>query len=118
MRAKEGSPALIEELSKAKNVELVDIPLYETVYETPARIDLAQAIEAGALDMAVFTSASTVRGFAQAAAGADLTGLTAVCIGEQTEQAAQQLGMKTVTAETATVDSLVQAAVRAFSDRR
>lgn len=118
VRAKEGSPALIEELSNVKDVELVDIPLYETVYETPARVDLEQAMDAGELDMAVFTSASTVRGFARAAAGADLTGLTAVCIGTQTEKAAQQLGMPTVTAETATVDSLVQAAVRAFSDRR
>lgn len=117
VRARDGSPALTEELSKVKNVELTDIPLYETVYETPARVDLAQAIGAGEIDMAVFTSASTVRGFARAAAGADLSGLTAVCIGKQTEQAAQQLGMPVVTAETAVVDSLVRAAVRAYSGK-
>lgn len=117
VRAKDGSPALTEELTKTKHVEFTDIPLYETVHETPARVDLAQAIGAGEIDMAVFTSASTVRGFARAAAGADLSGLTAVCIGKQTEQAAQQLGMPTVTAEIAAVDSLVQAAVRAFSGK-
>jgi uroporphyrinogen III methyltransferase/synthase len=54
-----------------------------------------------------FTSASTVRGFAAMADGADLSKLNAVCIGEQTAQEALKYGMSPVTSDEITIDSLV-----------
>lgn len=56
----------------------------------------------------MFTSASTVRGFAAMAEGLDLTSVRAACIGPQTGAAAGPLGMEVHTAERATIDSLIQ----------
>ena len=68
--------------------------------------------------MAVFTNASTVRGFAAALPERDLCAVTAVCIGKQTQAAAQELGMQTTVAEQATLDSLVDAAVQTWNRKR
>ncbi len=62
--------------------------------------------------MVVFTSSSTVRGFAQATKGMDYSFVRAVCIGRQTEAAAKELAMKTMTAKEATIDSMVEACVK------
>ena len=56
----------------------------------------------------MFTSASTVRGFAKSCPDADFTKVRAVCIGRQTEAAAAALGMPTVTAPTATLQALAE----------
>ena len=60
----------------------------------------------------MFTSASTVRGFANACPDLDFTKVKAACIGRQTCQAARQLGMTAYTAEKATVDSVVELVIR------
>lgn len=113
-RAAQGSRQLIQEIEKRVSVEITDLPIYHTVYEEfPEVGDIRGQLERAEIHMAVFTSASTVRGFAKAAAGMDLGQVQAVCIGAQTEAAAKELGMKTVTAKAATIDSLIEACMAA-----
>ncbi len=118
-RAAIGNRELIEELRAAKNreeenknLEITDIASYDTLYGLDASgdpaIDLDQELAKGRNDYLLFTSASTVRGFAAAAPKTDYSGLRAVCIGRQTEAAAAALGMKTRTAQTASIDSLIE----------
>ena len=66
------------------------------------------------IDCAVFTSASTVRGFVEATPGPDYTKVTAACIGKQTKAAADAYGMKTYMAERATIDSVVELVIRMY----
>ena len=56
----------------------------------------------------MFTSASTVKGFAAAVQGFDLSAVRAVCIGRQTRAAADALGMKTWMAEQATIERMIE----------
>ena len=64
--------------------------------------------EAGKISCVTFTSASTVKGFAAAMQGTDLTGLLAACIGEKTAQAAREAGMQVLISRQATIDSLCE----------
>lgn len=139
-RAKTGNPELVEELTRRRKVEVVDLPLYDTKYgpqdagysPQEAGYSLPEAekhsgslhrplpdqkalIEAGKISMAVFTSASTVRGFAACTAGLDYGLVRALCIGRQTKAAADALGMRTCMAKEATIDSLVELAVETAS---
>lgn len=113
-RAAQGSQHLIREIEKRVSAEITDLPIYRTVYEEfPEVGDIRGQLERGDIQMAVFTSASTVRGFVRAAAGIDYGHIQAVCIGTQTKAAAEETGMKAVTARVATIDSLVEACVEA-----
>lgn len=77
-------------------------------YETRPVAGKPFAVREG--DMAVFTSASSVRGFA---ARADHTeGVLAVCIGQQTGAEAARHGMRVKIAQRATVDSLVEKTIQ------
>ena len=107
-RARLGSPALTDALSAVPGVEIRDIPVYDTVYEKSGVIDVKKLFETERIDAAVFTSASTVRGFAAAAEGLDFTGVRAVCIGKQTQVAADALGMQTYVACEATLEALLE----------
>ncbi len=116
-RAERGTPNLTEEIEKRTQAEITQLIIYRTVYENPNEmIDVKGQIETGVIHMAVFTSASTVRGFAKALPGLAFDCVHAVCIGEQTAEAAKALGMRTVTAEKATLDHLVKACVRAAQE--
>lgn len=107
-RAKEGNWQLIEEIQKRTRADITDLPIYETVYQEPfGQIPLRQELEQGKIDMAVFTSASTVKGFAAALPGLDVSRVHAVCIGAKTQEAAKGLGMNTSRARRAEIDSLV-----------
>ncbi len=109
-RAAQGNPQLIQEIEKRVRAEITEVPIYRTEYVNSFQMfDINRQFAQGLIHMAVFTSASTVRGFARAAKGLDFGLVQAVCIGVQTESAAQELGMKTVTAKRATIDSLVDA---------
>ncbi|MCD7882865.1 MAG: uroporphyrinogen-III C-methyltransferase [Lachnospiraceae bacterium] len=121
-RVAAGSPELIAELGDGFLVD--DIPTYETRYESSRFVDLSKELASGEIDYVMFTSASTVRGFAAAveetslpmksssskeeASEIDYTKVQAICIGKQTEAAAAALGMKTWTAAEASIDSLVE----------
>ena len=85
---------------------------YHTFYENQEIIDEKKEFEQGGIDCAVFTSASTVRGFAAACPDLDYTKVTAACIGKQTKAAADSYGMKTYMAEKATIDSVLELVIR------
>ena len=107
-RAESGSPELTEVL-RARGVPFREAALYRTRY--------VKGAPPPDFDMALFTSASTVRGLAACVPdGWDRSRVQAVCIGEQTARAAAGAGFANVTtASSATLEALVEAAVRAAS---
>ena len=107
-RAALGTRELIRELETVPDLTVEDIPIYETEYETSPLIDEKKEFENEEIDYAVFTSASTVRGFARAVEGLDFSKVKAVCIGAQTRAAAEELGMKTWMSQKATMDSVAE----------
>ncbi len=115
-RAALGGEELVEELRKVPGIILRDVATYETIYEKSAVIDEKAAFESGEIDYAVFTSASTVRGFAKAVEGLDCSKVKAVCIGKQTEREAASLGMQTFVAKEATMDSVVEKLVQTVKE--
>ncbi len=107
-RAAIGNHELIEGLSAVPGIRITDIATYDTEYTASQVIDVKKSFEEGDVDFAVFTSASTVRGFAGSVEGLDFSKVKAVCIGRQTQEAAAGYGMRTWTAEKATLDSLIK----------
>ncbi len=106
-RASLGSQELIAGIKDVENIVIADIPTYDTHYACSAVIDEKELFEKGEIDYAVFTSASTVRGFAAAAQGLDMSLVKAVCIGRQSAAEAERLGMQTWIARQASMDSVV-----------
>lgn len=104
-RASLGSEALTAAL---RGFSFTDLPIYDTCLECPETPDIAQDFRDHPQTAAVFTSASTVRGFAAAARGLDFTKVTALCIGKQTAAQAAEYGMNIKIAKKATMDALVQ----------
>lgn len=118
-RAAIGNRALTDELERAgKSLQITDLPTYDTIYEASRVIDERGLLEAGEIDFAVFTSASTVKGFAAAVGEMDFQTVRAVCIGKQTAAAAQSYGMQTWTSEKATLESLCDCVERAARELR
>ena len=107
-RAATGNQELVQILTDSKKVTIDDIATYDTIYAGSALIDEKQEFENGSIDYAVFTSASTVKGFAEATKGLDYAKVHAVCIGRQTKAAADTLGMQTEMSEKPTMDSVVE----------
>lgn len=105
-RAAIGNKELIEALQVRTDLTVTDLAIYDTFYEKSELIDVAKEFEQGKIHCAVFTSASTVKGFAGAVSELDFTKVTAACIGKQTKVAADALGMKTYVAASATMDAL------------
>lgn len=98
LRAKEGSEELTEVL-RSSGADFAETALYETSYERPEVLPRAA-------DAAIFTSASTVRGFCAVMPPDAIK--TACCIGAQTAAEAGCAGFKNViTAPKATLESLV-----------
>ncbi|MCR4817708.1 MAG: uroporphyrinogen-III C-methyltransferase [Fretibacterium sp.] len=105
LRAEKGSPELTD-LLRERGADFSEVPLYRTHY---VKASLPED-----LDMAVFTSASTVRGFAACAPEGGFAAVKAVCIGVQTARAAEEAGFEQIfTAASATLPALVEAAVTA-----
>ena len=115
-RAAIGNPELVAELEKGEGFEITDLATYDTVYQADHLVDVAALVEEGEIDLCVFTSASTVRGFAAGVPDADFTKVNAVCIGRQTAGAAKGYGMRVWISEKATLESLVACAVKAAND--
>ena len=115
LRAETGSPALTAALAR-RAIPYDDIPVYRTVYENPRSEQLRSALEAGEVPFVTFTSASTVKGLlATVGADADLSRVTALCIGEQTAAEARKHNMTIKIAAQATIDALVELAQDAAS---
>ena len=106
LRAAAGGQILPEKL-KAAGMYVTDVPLYDTEYRCAKADELRAMLEQGAVDVVTFTSMSTVEGFVQAVGVADYTGFTALCIGEQTAQAARRYNMNVKIAENATIDAMI-----------
>lgn len=107
-RASFGTEELIKELKKKEGLTVDEIPTYDTVYESSKVINEKEEFEKEEIDYAVFTSASTVRGFAKAVSGIDFSKVKAVCIGRQTQAEAEKLGMETYVSEKAAIDSVIE----------
>lgn len=107
-RAEIGGKEILQELAKGRDLQVDEIPTYATVYRRAPYLDERRLFEEQEVLCAVFTSASTVRGFAQATEGLDYTKVRAACIGRQTQAAADALGMQTYVAREATIESLAQ----------
>ncbi len=106
-RAEKGNENLVR-LLKEKGALVEDVATYRTIYERSLLIDEKKEFEAGNIDCAVFTSASTVKGFVEGTEGLDYTKVRAACIGRQTKAAADAYGMETYMAKKADIDSLVE----------
>lgn len=109
-RAEKGNKNLVTILEKA-GARVRDIPTYRTVYEKSRLIDEKKEFENNRIHCAVFTSASTVKGFVEGTEGLDYTRVRAACIGKQTKAAADAYGMQTRMAEKATIESLISLVV-------
>lgn len=115
-RAKEGTFELIEELSKT-NGKIYDIPTYETLYNEPI-LDISEDFEKGKIDYAIFTSASTVKGFVEANKNMNFSKVKALCIGHKTLEAADEYKMQTFVSDEATIESLVECLEKMYSYKK
>lgn len=107
-RAAIGNQEVIEALHQREDLVVNDVAIYDTYYESQELIDEKGQFESGKIDCAVFTSASTVKGFVAATPGLDYTRVQAACIGKQTQAEAARYGMKTSVAKEASIDSLAE----------
>lgn len=105
LRAQQGGQMLPEKLACA-GIRVTDVPLYDTVHRCDKADALRGLLADGKIDAVTFTSVSTVESFAEAV-GADCTGFTAFCIGEQTASAARRYYNNVKIAKNATIDDLV-----------
>jgi uroporphyrinogen III methyltransferase/synthase len=113
-RSRIGSDLVVNELSKA-GIECIDIPIYDTVTApfTGGRDPAFWEHLYAGLDCGVFTSGSTVEGFASLFGKEKLAGLKAFCIGRETAAVAQRYGAEVFIAENATMDSIVETIINA-----
>lgn len=117
-RAAIGNAEIIRKLSVRKDLVVDDVATYETRYEVQSIIDESGAFERGEITYAVFTSASTVRGFVHALPGLEYSKVKAVCIGKQTAAQAEEYGMHTYTAKEASIDSLVELVIQLAGEKK
>ena len=109
LRARMGTPALTQELDK-NDIVYNDVRCYDTEYIHYDPEQVKELLTPGSV--AAFTSASTVKGFVAAmGAETDYSGITAACIGVQTEAEAKKYGFDTITAKKATIEALIQTIV-------
>ncbi|MBQ1465086.1 MAG: uroporphyrinogen-III C-methyltransferase [Eubacteriaceae bacterium] len=111
LRERTASPAAVKEGCGS-------IEVYETVNVSEGTPDIASQLRAGEIDLAVFTSVSTVKAFAACCPGEDLSRVRAVCIGEQTAEAARETGMNVRMSEKATLSSLEKELEKAWNELR
>ncbi|MCL2409845.1 MAG: uroporphyrinogen-III C-methyltransferase [Oscillospiraceae bacterium] len=100
-RANIGGEDIVEILREA-GVNLLDIPVYETVLTATEPDNLA------GYDYITFTSASAVDGFAKANKRDGYLKIPAICIGEQTAVAASAAGFETIVADKADTGAMIE----------
>ncbi len=101
LRARQASRQLPGILAE-NGVPFDELAVYETLYEknVAPRPDVWEYV--------TFTSASCVEGFVRGfPAGTDFTSVQALCIGQQTADAAKAYGMRTQVSPQATIDSMI-----------
>lgn len=101
LRAENASREIIDVLDKYK-INYCDRAVYRNEPVTAEKADLTGT------DYITFTSKSGVEGFAEIYGGSDFSGITAVCIGEKTAEAAKKIGFNTVTSPETTLKSMAE----------
>ncbi len=91
----------------SNNIKFDRVPLYHTNYINENSDEIRKLIVDGELKYITFTSASTVEGFMASVKDIPLGRLTAVCIGNQTAEAAKKYNLSYVVAEKSTIDSII-----------
>ena len=92
--------------------------VFDAAHLGAALAKVKRELEQGAETYVLFTSASTVKGFAAAAGDIAYTDVQAICIGAQTKAAADAYGMQTYMAECATIDSLIEKLEEVHREKR
>ena len=110
LRADIGRASLAETLTARGAAEVRDVAVYETQPVTSLPPHVLEAIDAGEIDAACFTSASTARNLAALVVDVGkLNSMTLASIGPQTSQAMREAGMRVdAQATSATLDALVE----------
>ena len=111
LRADIGRPSLAQTLAARGAAEVLDVAVYETQSVVSLPPHVIEAIDAGEVDAACFTSASTARNLASLVGdAAKLNVMKLVSIGPQTSAAMREVGMRVdAEADAATLDALVEA---------
>jgi len=117
-RADLARPVLIDSL-KELDLDVHEVISYRTVKNTAESQELLEKIINKEIHVITFTSSSTVKNFMELLKGKDtaelLRGVTIACIGPITADTAHQMGLKVdITAETYTIEGLVDAMVNYF----
>ncbi len=101
------APEGLEEALEAKGWTAVRVDAYRTAFPERLAEEARDALEAGEVDVIVFTSSSTVEGFARMAGVPDQ--VCVACIGPVTAEAAREAGFRVCwVAEPHTADGLVR----------
>jgi len=100
LRAKVASVELTDRLKK-EGILFDEVPVYETLFEENQTIDF------DGFDFVTFTSASCVEGFMHTVRPCNTGVIKAVCIGNQTAQAAAKYGMNVAISDAATIESMI-----------
>lgn len=106
-----GNEELVTVLQERKEVMATDIPVYITTISAESDGPFEDAGTAD-MDAVFFTSASTVRGFVSTFPDTDFSKVRAYCIGEMTAAEAGKYGMQVWTAGQASVEGLVELALK------
>lgn len=110
-RAEKGNMQLVPILEQA-GAFVEDVAVYKTVYHAGRAVSVKEEIEKGKIDIVVFTSSSTVEGFAAVTEGMDYSGVRAACIGRQTAETAAKYNLKCWIADRATLEDLTELIVK------
>lgn len=106
-RSSIGGTEILRELRKNPALIYTDLAVYDTRFLEEHKQRLRSFMEDGGVTKVIFTSSSTVEGFARLLGTFPYDRVKAVCIGRKTAQTAEKAGMKTVTARNATLEELV-----------
>jgi uroporphyrinogen III methyltransferase/synthase len=101
-----GTDDVLNPLQEA-GINYINLPIYDTRKPAAFGTVLYDVLTKDGFDWIAFTSASTVDGFADIVGAEQMRKSRALCIGEQTRLAAERYGMETITAEQATLDSML-----------
>ena len=114
-----GARDVLPEGLAAAGAEVDVLPIYRSTIDEAGARALREALSRGEVDLATFTSASTVHGFVAAAGESAAARVSAVSIGPMTSEAARAAGMRVVAeASQSTIAGLVDAVVAARSAAR
>lgn len=106
LRARNGNERIVEILTQSgRNLE--DLAVYDTLYSTQHAQELRELLAEKRNVYITFTSASTVEGFVQSIGQLPTQQVTAICIGQQTAQAAAKYNFKTMVSKQATIASMI-----------